>query len=156
MQNTPIKSLEKLPKINPNHLILLVITELFTAVLSPHVVLYNRRWAVSAPHCCSAVIIGRERSIFYLARQRCDSCVGGQHEQRSCVCTVRMRAWMHLCSCVVETKWCIILQHLHITPLNVCSYLLCNNEITLVLAFTFPSFTLCIFGESSLRVCVGT
>lgn len=39
---------------------------------------------MSAPHFCSAVIIGTEQSIFYLAMQSCDSCVGGQHEGRLC------------------------------------------------------------------------
>ena len=81
MQNTPIKSLEMLPK-NPKLFI-----QLFTANYSPPRVVFlfcNRRWAVSAPHFCSAVIIGTEQSIFYLAMQSCDSCVGGQHEGRLC------------------------------------------------------------------------
>lgn len=41
---------------------------------------------MSAPHFCSAVIIGSEQSIFYLAMQSCDSCVGGQCERRLCAC----------------------------------------------------------------------
>lgn len=84
MQNTPIKSLEMLPENQPKSFI-----QLFTANYSPPRVVFlfcNRRWAVSAPHFCSAVIIGSEQSIFYLAMQSCDSCVGGQCERRLCAC----------------------------------------------------------------------
>lgn len=50
------------------------------------VILFSSKQAVnsecSVPSCCWALIIGRERSIFCIAWQSCDSCVGGQHEHR--------------------------------------------------------------------------
>lgn len=106
MQNAPIKILEMLPKkkkerkknTSPH------VYSIILSYFSPHIVfvfLNNRPQAVSAPHCCSAVIIGSERSILNLAMQSCDSCVGGQHEQRSPVylyaCTVYMFKSVFMC-----------------------------------------------------------
>lgn len=56
----------------------------------------------SAPQCCSAVIIGSEQSIFYRASQSSDSCVGGQHEQRSCAYVYDMYVYS-VCACMCKS-----------------------------------------------------
>lgn len=128
------------------------------SVIFPYLTVFNnRRWTVNAPQCCSAVIIGREESIFYLARQSCDSCVGGQHEQRSCVCVYRVYLCMDRLS-NAETNVCIItMAH---TRYSYCFKCVIFVAFYVIKGWSFcwssplPSFLPCCFFWWKLSTCL--